>query len=631
MNAIIIPFIIIPIAAVMQVEAAMKSLSVPKILQLQNHDHDLLTTADITNTNGNKNDLSDVEELYLEQRLDHFASQPSVPMAKFSQRYFYSSRHVKESDSSDSSDNHNHNDSHHHNNDENFQQKHNLLRKKSNEEKKTSETSPSDKPHSKDTSDSKDTFVFLCVGGEGPSLTKKVLIDSVHCTGDMLELASKMKNEYQASVHLFALEHRYYGQSYPQFSNGSSEVSNSNLVYLSSRQALADIANFVIFAKETYNIGDDVKWITFGGSYPGMMAAWARSKFPHLIHAAVSNSAPVQTVLDYPQYNDVVAYALSDEKVGGSDACAAIVYNGHDEIVSTLSLTNDDDDDNDTNTTEAREKVAKMFNICNGAESLTVERNVESFLGDGVIHIPAQENDPSCKGDLCNIEKICNFLTSSSASSSMEKLAELSKAEFQMKSKSETKSELEQNEECTDIDWEGMISFLSSDAAKVEGTRSWLWQTCTEVGFYQTCHKDSSCPYGRGYHELDRDFEICEKAFGISKELVIQNVNDTLAYYGGWDMEASRILSVNGDVDPWSALSMNSGGKHSNSTDLPTYWSNGASHHFWTHAVKDSDGDGIVATRQMIYNWVINILYPDLDVKNANGDESYSYTSMSRD
>ena len=73
-------------------------------------------------------------------------------------------------------------------------------------------------------------------------------------------------------------------------------------------------------------------------------------------------------------------------------------------------------------------------------------------------------------------------------------------------------------------------------------------------------------------------------------------------------MEGSHILSVNGDVDPWSSLSMTKGGK-SNSTDLPTYWSTGASHHFWTHQVKDNDGEEITKTRKMIYDWVINLLH----------------------
>ena len=245
-------------------------------------------------------------------------------------------------------------------------------------------------------------FAFLCVGGEGPSLTKHVLTDSVHCTGDMIELASKMHKERNANVHLFALEHRYYGNSYPEFNNGSSAVSNENLVYLSSRQALMDVANFVQFAKDKYSLGDNVKFVTFGGSYPGMLAAWSRLKFPHLIYGAVSNSAPVQVVLDFYAYNDVVATALQNPMVGGSEECYNVVQNGHGEIISML----------EEDTEEARKSLADKFNICDGSDALLEKKNQHAFAGDGVIYIPAQENDPSCEGDFCNIAKVRRYIHS---------------------------------------------------------------------------------------------------------------------------------------------------------------------------------------------------------------------------
>jgi len=182
-------------------------------------------------------------------------------------------------------------------------------------------------------------------------------------------------------------------------------------------------------------------------------------------------------------------------------------------------------------------------------------------------------------------------------------------------------SKLQSRTSCNNIDWSEMINYLSSSDAQADGTRSWLWQTCTEVGFYQTCPLNSTCPFGKGFHNLDLDMEICQKAFGISSEFVERNVQDTLDYYGGWAMKGTRILSLNGDVDPWSALSLNvKKDFHDDDYDqdaLPTYWSRGASHHFWTHKVDKSDGIGIMKTREIIYGWVINLL--DSEIKQGEG------------
>ena len=112
------------------------------------------------------------------------------------------------------------------------------------------------------------------------------------------------------------------------------------------------------------------------------------------------------------------------------------------------------------------------------------------------------------------------------------------------------------NQPCVDTSWDNFLQYLSSPLAKRGGLRSWLWQTCTEFGFYQTCKIGSTCPYGKGYHELDQDLEICEQAFGISKDAVALNVQETLDYYGGWDLKGTRIIFTNGLVDPWSMLSV---------------------------------------------------------------------------
>ena len=76
----------------------------------------------------------------------------------------------------------------------------------------------------------------------------------------------------------------------------------ASLQYLSSRQALGDLSVFHAFATKEYKLAATNKWVTFGGSYPGMMASFARVVYPDLFFASASSSAPVQAQLDMTGY-----------------------------------------------------------------------------------------------------------------------------------------------------------------------------------------------------------------------------------------------------------------------------------------------------------------------------------------
>lgn len=77
------------------------------------------------------------------------------------------------------------------------------------------------------------------------------------------------------------------------------DLSVKNLVYLSSEQALADLAYFIEGMNLLYQIPAGTKWIAFGGSYPGSLAAWLRAKYPHLVHGAMSASGPLLAKIDF--------------------------------------------------------------------------------------------------------------------------------------------------------------------------------------------------------------------------------------------------------------------------------------------------------------------------------------------
>ena len=123
----------------------------------------------------------------------------------------------------------------------------------------------------------KDGPVFLLLGGEGPASPVWLAAD----TAPMV-----YAREHGAAV--YQLEHRFYGKSQP-FVDLSTEHLQE---YLTSRQALADAAEFVssvILPKH----GEATKVISFGGSYSGALSAWLRQTYPKIIHAAVSTSSPI--------------------------------------------------------------------------------------------------------------------------------------------------------------------------------------------------------------------------------------------------------------------------------------------------------------------------------------------------
>ena len=88
-------------------------------------------------------------------------------------------------------------------------------------------------------------------------------------------------------------------------------MSTANLEYLSSRQALADIAKFHDHMVSEYHMTDANRWIAYGGSYPGSLSAWLRIKYPERIFGAVATSAPVLAEFDFKEYLEVVKDSLS--------------------------------------------------------------------------------------------------------------------------------------------------------------------------------------------------------------------------------------------------------------------------------------------------------------------------------
>ena len=154
-------------------------------------------------------------------------------------------------------------------------------------------------------------------------------------------------NLFQTLLPFYQLVPLHCGPSQP-----TGDLSLSSLRHLSSSQALADAARFVTHVTREYSLPPNTKWVSFGGSYPGMMAGWLRLKYPHLVHASVASSAPVQASLEMRGYNDVIAASLAEADVGGSAACVRNVRGAFLELSAKLS------------SSDGRREVEKNFNVC---------------------------------------------------------------------------------------------------------------------------------------------------------------------------------------------------------------------------------------------------------------------------
>lgn len=102
-------------------------------------------------------------------------------------------------------------------------------------------------------------------------------------TGFMWDIAEEFK------AKLVFAEHRYYGDSLPF---GNKSFDKEHIGYLTANQALADYADLVNFLQDN-SLKPKYPVIAFGGSYGGMLAAYFRIKYPHLVNGAIAASAPV--------------------------------------------------------------------------------------------------------------------------------------------------------------------------------------------------------------------------------------------------------------------------------------------------------------------------------------------------
>lgn len=372
----------------------------------------------------------------------------------------------------------------------------------------------------------KRNVAFLMIGGEGEAT------DVWMTNGQWVEYAKEFK------AILFQLEHRFYGKSHP-----TENLDVNNLKYLTSEQALADLAVFVSVMNEEYNLSSEVKWIAFGGSYPGSLAAWARLKYPHLIHGSVSSSGPLLAIPNFQDYYQVVA----DDLRTLDESCYSAVKVGIAQVDLFLQHK------------VGQRTLTSLFNLCDPLEESVDNKNdmanffttlAGNFAGIAQYN---KDNRLSTKGTaLGNItlDTVCSIMTNTSQKEEISRLATFNKLMLNAT-----------NQTCLDFKYDKMIAEMQNTswgASASEGGRQWTFQTCNEFGFYQTSDKKPQIFSDK--FPLDFSVTQCEDIFGtkFSKTYLNYVTERTNTLYGALDIEVNNVVFVHGTVDPWHALGITS-------------------------------------------------------------------------
>lgn len=338
------------------------------------------------------------------------------------------------------------------------------------------------------------------------------------------------KEAKRLKAHLVALEHRYYGYSIP-----AKDLSAKNMIYLSQEQAIEDLARFQKFVVKTKKFQG--KWIAVGGSYPGSLSAFYRMKHPELVVGALASSAPVFAKADFEEYDRHIA------KVAGAQ-CLAQIQKTVAEVEKRLKM----------GSAESM-NVRKIFK----AEEVRDDRDFMYVIAD-MAAIAIQYGYQ---------QFFCDALTK--AGSDLE-------ATLAAYGKAGTKLFDDFGITAVMDSFQGAESIDPKDSIQGFGMRSWMYQSCTQFGYYQIANSDPamssrSSMITESYHD-----EVCERLYGIKKKVDASKTNREW-YENLFNKKTTNIFFTNGSNDPWSNLSILDGSAEAKrNLDLSYMTINGQAH-----------------------------------------------------
>ncbi|XP_063219334.1 thymus-specific serine protease-like [Bacillus rossius redtenbacheri] len=414
--------------------------------------------------------------------------------------------------------------------------------------------------------------LFVFVGGEEPTSTAWLQ------DGQMMALA----RTYGAAA--FLLEHRFYGANRP-----TEDVSTESLAYLTTEQALADLALFVAALRGRHGGGGAApRVVLFGRSYAASLAAWARLKYPHLVAGAVASSAPLLAKADFREFLEGVAVVLGDE----SPDCVAHIRAATAEMKRLLTADG------------GPQELTQLFSLCRPLNA-SRSHDVAKLFGSMAALVATAVTDNAALADgRDSVASACNLLVNASfGATPLRRYAGVMGRQLRLSSS-----------RCLLVDEDAVVARYRNTSwgsrQVASGDRQWLYQTCTQFGFYQTSESVLQ-PFGVGMFPLEHSLHLCSAVFGerFTKDLLEEGIARTNLLYGAVTPEVSNVVFLYGSMDPWSYL----GAQGSRSQDTYTIDIEGAAHAADMSAASAADSPDLAQARLAVEDIVGDWLARDAE------------------
>ncbi|OHW98331.1 serine carboxypeptidase S28 [Colletotrichum incanum] len=343
------------------------------------------------------------------------------------------------------------------------------------------------------------------------------------------------------------LEHRYYGKSFPV-----PDLSTENLRFLSTDQALADTAYFAKHISfpghEDLNLtAPGTPYLAYGGSYAGAFAAFLRKLYPNIFWGGISSSGVTAAIIDYWEYYE-----------------GARLFAPGDCAETTQKLTQVVD-----NILLARSKHVEPSHVSQLKELFGLgplqDDDFASTISFGISGLQSTNWDPAL--DSTGFGTYCATISSDSVlfgstrhlKSTAEKLLSIGGAEAKLTNRllnyvGYVRDYVKKG--CRDGDLVKCFSSRNKEdhqnTSLHQGSgRSWLYQVCTEWGYFQTGSgvPENQLPLISRIIDVEYSSSYCREAFNITKPPNVEAINK----HGGFNFSYPRVAIIDGEADPWRA------------------------------------------------------------------------------